>query len=158
VNAFVFRSSFAHILMILAMTCNIMAGAKVFCRGVKSIAANRQAIPPLSMVLDDHLNVASQLPEMVASLENSAATPRCSCQKPKSCVPVSRLMLTANPLQRFNDEQRSARSESIDVNESLNRTNSSYQGCCGPPSAMAGEGVTYAFHDNILSLACVLLI
>ncbi|MGC8906202.1 MAG: hypothetical protein ACP5M0_02050 [Desulfomonilaceae bacterium] len=140
------------------MTCNVMAGAKLFCSGLKTIGWNRQAIPPLSAGSADDLNAITQALGAAASLENNAAAPRCSCQKPKGCIPVSRLMLAANPLQRFNEEQRSTRLESIDVHHSVNRTNSSFQGCCGPPPAMGGKGVAAASHDNILSLACVLLI
>ncbi len=146
--------------MILAMTSNIMAGAKVFCNGHQSVvASNRQVIPSLSAVWADDLNAVTQPTEMVVTLQNSASAPRCSCQKPKSCMPVLRLMLTGNPLQRFNEEQRIARSVSIDVNDSLDPIDWSWQGCCGPPqSVLSKKSLTYALHDNILSLACVLLI
>jgi len=146
-------------LMILALICNILASTKVFCNAQRGIEWRQGPIPAFTNVSSNSNNATYGALGDNSSLANSGKLPRCSCKKAKSCTPLPPLMLTANLLKRFNEEQRSARSDAVDFGTSFNRSNNYFcMGCRCPAPVIRGKTNALAFHDNVLLLTFVLLI
>jgi len=98
--------------MIVAMLCNIMGGMKLFCATGKS--GPRQAIDhPLVVgaLNDDQIMSTGTSADSLQVVQYDGQAPRCKCKKAKPCSAISRLLITSNPVQRFNECQRHAWSE-----------------------------------------------
>lgn len=145
-------------LMILAMVCNIMASAKFFCVVQKPISSDLGHGFALAKVSENSVSAMS-----MASSNNSFSTsrsqlPRCSCKNTKKCTPISWFTLASNPLQRFNEDQRSVRSADHDTSSFLHLRNCLSKRFRRPALGELGGFDVTTFHDNVLSHTCVLLI
>lgn len=105
-------TKWSSVLMIVAMLCNIMGGMKLFCAKEKSGSGETVAHPLVVGALNDDQIVATQtIPDLLQVVQYDGQPPRCKCKKAKPCSAIFRVLITSNPIQRFNEYQRQAWSE-----------------------------------------------
>lgn len=146
--------------MIVALMCNITGGMKLFCGSEKSLRSETMAHPvAVGALADDQVTAEESISQVVQVAQYEAQPPRCKCKKTKPCSAVSRVLLTSNPIQRFNENQRHAWSESshfVDVFDlQASKT------LCGSGNALYSSRLDISVHEATpgkLELSCVLLI
>ena len=152
------RKKWAGIVMIVALMCNMIGGMKLFCGSEKPRSETVAHPVVVGVLTDDQVSAEESISQVVQVAQYEGQPPRCKCKKNKPCSAISRVIVISSPVQRFNEYQRHAWSQSshfvdvVDLRVSIT--------LCGS-NALYSSRWDICVHEATpgkLDLSCVLLI